>query len=180
MMRATGFSKDDSQGFPDSEMSEPLNGQMFEQLTFYVEDSPVRMCQWPENARAWLESDHPFGSSFLELYECFIRGGLLSRIRPACYPVMQGETLPQSFEGWSNAGMACAGGYLMLNTSEWPSAGAVCSLSAVLETEVAPRYFLSPRAAAGILHRAAKRGRKLPRVLRLALESLAMRLDEGK
>jgi hypothetical protein len=49
----------------------------------------------------------------------------------------------------------------------------VCSLSEVLETEVAPRYFLSPKAAAGILRRAAKRGRELPRVLRLALESLA-------
>jgi hypothetical protein len=38
-----------------------------------------------------------------------------------------------------------------------------CSLSAVLETgAVPPRYFLSPKACAGILRRAAKRGKELP------------------
>jgi hypothetical protein len=35
-------------------------------------------------------------------------------------------------------------------------------LADVLEDEVAPKYFLSPRAAAGILRRAEKRGRTLP------------------
>jgi site-specific DNA-cytosine methylase len=47
------------------------------------------------------------------------------------------------------------------------------SLSDVLESRVPPRFFLSPRAARGILRRAEKRGRKLPPRLQAALEGLA-------
>ena len=53
-------------------------------------------------------------------------------------------------------------------------AAAVCSLSAVLETQDVPqKYFLSPRAATGILRRAERRGRELPLALRHALQTLA-------
>src|SRR5207249_3565471 len=45
---------------------------------------------------------------------------------------------------------------------------------------VPPRFFLSPRAARGILRRAEKRGRELPHRLHQALESLATRQDEGE
>lgn len=70
--------------------------------------------------------------------------------------------------------MAWPGGCLTLSTSEWPNDGAACSLSDVLETRPLPqRYFLSPRAAAGILRRAETRGRELPTPLRLALEAVA-------
>lgn len=63
---------------------------------------------------------------------------------------------------------------LTLNTSEWPKDAAVCSLSQVLETGPVPsRYFLSRKAATGILRRAARRGRALPSALRQALEALA-------
>jgi len=69
-----------------------------------------------------------------------------------------------------------------LSTSEWNhtltpchSDGGVCSLSDVLEEtgNVPGRYFLSPTACAGILRRAAKRGKVLPEALRLALEAAA-------
>lgn len=52
---------------------------------------------------------------------------------------------------------------LTLNISESPNAAAECSLSRVLET--GPhllRYCLSPKACAGILRRAHRRGRALP------------------
>ena len=63
---------------------------------------------------------------------------------------------------------------LTLNTSDWPSDAAVCSLSAVLEDgPLLPRYFLSSKACAGILRRAAKRGKDLPPALRRALEAVA-------
>jgi hypothetical protein len=39
--------------------------------------------------------------------------------------------------------------------------------------EIPPRYFLSPRACAGVLRRAVRRGRELPRALREALEMAA-------
>jgi hypothetical protein len=50
----------------------------------------------------------------------------------------------------------------------------LCSLSSVLERgEIPEEYFLSPLACAGILRRAAKRGRSLPPSLRQALEAAA-------
>jgi hypothetical protein len=61
----------------------------------------------------------------------------------------------------------------MRNSSEWPNDAVVCSLSQVLETDVAPKYFLSPRACRGILRRAAKREKDLPPFLKQALERVA-------
>jgi hypothetical protein len=66
-----------------------------------------------------------------------------------------------------------SGGCLTLAGSEWPNAAAVCSLSQVLEASVDPKYSLSPRAAAGILDRARRRGRALPPSLETALERVA-------
>jgi hypothetical protein len=50
-----------------------------------------------------------------------------------------------------------------------------CSLASILESpsEVDSRYYLSPKAAAGILRRASARGKTLPEPLRRALEELA-------
>lgn len=59
-------------------------------------------------------------------------------------------------------------------TSECPSGGdASTSLQDVLLDEAPERFSLSPRAAAGILRRAQKRGRVLPQALRLALMEVA-------
>jgi hypothetical protein len=68
-------------------------------------------------------------------------------------------------------------GFLTLNGSEHNSfqaqshsVDAVCSLSDVLERGAVPqRYFLSPKACAGILRRAQKRGKALPEMLHRAL-----------
>ena len=67
------------------------------------------------------------------------------------------------------------------NSSEWnhiperfPSGGAVCSLSSILETgPIDRRYFLSQKACAGILRRAEKRGKALPEPLITALTLVA-------
>lgn len=143
------------------------------QLTLFAEASRVRTYRWPASARAWLESGADFGSSSIALLESLSQDGLLSKMSPACYPVTEDGTFPSSFEGWSSAGMASPGGYLTLSILPWPSGGGACSLSEVLEVDVAPKYFLSPRAARGILRRAEKRGRELPRHLREALRQVA-------
>jgi hypothetical protein len=50
----------------------------------------------------------------------------------------------------------------------------VCSLSDILETgDVPQRFYLSPKACAGILRRAAKRDKELPAQLQRALEQVA-------
>ena len=75
-----------------------------------------------------------------------------------------------SWPGYKSWGMASPGECLTLSTSEWNhtlapsrSEGAVCSLSDILETgDHLLGYCLSPKACAGILRRAEKRGKELP------------------
>lgn len=45
-------------------------------------------------------------------------------------------------------------------------------LSQVLESTTSEKYFLSPKACAGILHRAEKRGKQLPAILEQALRQV--------
>jgi hypothetical protein len=63
---------------------------------------------------------------------------------------------------------------LMPNTSAWPNGASVCSLSQVLETGHIPqKYYLSAKACRGILRRAEKRGKELPKSLESALRQVA-------
>lgn len=65
---------------------------------------------------------------------------------------------------------------LTLNTSDSPSGASACSLLQVLEPGSIPqKYFLSARACAGVLKRAARIGKELPEVLRIALEQTVAR-----
>jgi hypothetical protein len=71
---------------------------------------------------------------------------------------------------WENSGMGGPTACLTLNTSEFHSDAVASSLSDVLETSGVPaKYSLSPKACAGILRRAEKRGRVLPVALSRAL-----------
>ena len=57
----------------------------------------------------------------------------------------------------------------------WPNDASVCSLSSTLETgDVPPRFFLSAKACRGIISRADRRGKPLPKRLRDALEKQIM------
>ncbi len=74
---------------------------------------------------------------------------------------------------WQNSGMAWRGECWMLSTSESPNAAAECSLSDVLETQpVERKYFLSARAAEGILTRSSRQGNSLPRILEESLRGV--------
>ncbi len=68
------------------------------------------------------------------------------------------------------------GAYWTPDTSEWPSDGSasLCSLAeALIDGPVPPRLYLSPEACADILTRARKRRKKLPEMLRDALQQVA-------
>jgi hypothetical protein len=76
--------------------------------------------------------------------------------------------------------MAWHGAFSMPDTSEFRSVVGESSLlpveptlSMILEVQADSRYELSSRAAAGILRRAGRRGRKLPEALQAALEAVA-------
>jgi hypothetical protein len=143
------------------------------QLTLFAEASPAKTSRLPDAARAFLESEVDFGLSSIAFLERLGPDGASLRMSLGCYQATKDRTLPSSFKAWSNSGMASVGGFLTLNTSEFPSAAAVCSLSEVLEADVAPKFYLSPKACQGILRRAAKRGKALPEHLRAALDSAA-------
>ena len=74
--------------------------------------------------------------------------------------------------------------FLTLSSSEWTATlvpsrndASVCSLSDILQatSDVPRRYYLSPKACAGILRRAEKRGKALPEQLVAALTAVASR-----
>ena len=146
---------------------------MSEQLTLFVEDSPARISVLPESGRDWLESGAGFGLSFAAFLQSLVHDGSLLRMSPACYPATVAGISSSSFEGWSNSGMASRGGFLTLSTTEYHSGAVVCSLSDILETDVPPKYSLSPKACAGILRRAEKRGKTLPDALARVLRQVA-------
>lgn len=60
---------------------------------------------------------------------------------------------------------------LTLNIGEKPRIPNPTHLSDILETEADPKYNLSPKACRGILTRADRRGKKLPPILKEALEN---------
>ena len=61
--------------------------------------------------------------------------------------------------------------YLEINCGESPIEPMPTKLSQILEENADPKYQLSARACAGILNRAAKRGKELPEILKMALEN---------
>ncbi len=84
-----------------------------------------------------------------------------------------------SSEPFPTAGTVEPTGCLTPDITACLSRGRECSpyspvtLATVLQADVHPRYSLSPKACAGILRRAAKRGRELPPTLKAALEATA-------
>ena len=69
------------------------------------------------------------------------------------------------------------------STSAWPSTGSVCSslLDVLVPADQVPaQYYLTPRACAGILQRAERRGRKLPEPLRQVLQAVAARMTPAE
>ena len=88
----------------------------------------------------------------------------------------EGETLEQCSWRWTESGIVEHGQCLMLGglvSHSADGAFSACSLAEILLPDVAPKYWLSARAARGILRRAAKRGRELPPQLHQALAALA-------
>ena len=59
------------------------------------------------------------------------------------------------------------------NISAQHSGAGACFLSQILEAEAPVKYSLSPKACAGILRRAERRGKDLPPLLKAALERQA-------
>ena len=101
------------------------------------------------------------------------RAGFSWRMFPDCSVRTKAETSRRSSPRWMNSGTVWRGACWMHNSLESPNVGAACSLSAILEARVPPKFFLSPKACRGILRRAKRRGKILPSRLAQALTAVA-------
>src|SRR5262252_9934038 len=157
---------------PDGYTLEPTYRQAV--LTSSTADSPARTSQWPASGPVYPASAARSGlSSNASCPNCGHAGASL-RMFPDCFPPTRDGTLPEFSWAWASSGTGGRTEFWTRAGSECPSVAVACSLSAVLETRPVPRrYWLSARAAAGILRRAEKRGKTLPPRLMTALEALA-------
>ena len=76
-------------------------------------------------------------------------------------------------EMWLEMDGVLRGESMTLNTGEFPSVARESTLSSILSTNVPEKYYLSQKAADGILRRAKKHGKQLPTL------SLSLSLDPG-
>ncbi len=93
---------------------------------------------------------------------CFRRS---QRARFQCLDLESGPT-PEWYEAEE---LISLGSFTTVNISERHSGAGACFLSAILEEHAPDKYSLSPKACAGILRRAERRGKDLPPLLKAAL-----------
>ena len=148
---------------------------------FSLEEAPARASASQDCDADWLTLVATWPSNISALLMRCAHDGWSGRTSPVSCRWTEDGRLEPSSEGWRNSGMGSPTECWTLNTSEFNhtlvpfhSDDAVCSLSDILETgDVPQRYYLSAKACAGILRRAEKRERELPRLLRRALERVA-------
>jgi hypothetical protein len=163
-----------------------------DELTLWLAEAPAKTSQWLDAVRDWMEHGADCSGTSAESLLRRVPVGFSGRTSLALCPPTMARTLPPCCGDSPDADLPCprtggtrsacasaltappSGGCLTLDGSEWPSDAAVCSLSQALEPSVDPKYSLSPRAAAGILERARRRGRTLPPSLETALERVAL------
>jgi hypothetical protein len=110
--------------------------------------------------------------------------GDYGRMYPVPSVLITGQTSGQSLTKWQTSGRWLLSGISsMHSSSECPNeeGGYSSSLALILESsdEVSSKYYLSPKAAEGILRRAGNRGKVLPKALEVALKDLAAKMPEG-
>lgn len=156
------------------------------QSTSFAEASRdrVRTSRSQENERDLPVNDQDCSSRPPESLTLFSdpEGGSSLRTFPDSFrPTVEG--ISESFSRrWPTSGFTTSPGECWTaDTSECPKGeGGFSSLPDVLEAEVPARFFLSPKAAAGILRRARKRGRDLPPALNEALLALSETVPESE
>ena len=170
---------DDAETWSETETAPTLNGweerhEVSPVLISSTVGSPARTSAWPVDGPVFGVSAAVCGLNSSGYCPSCGHPGHSSRMFPDSLAPTTDATSIEYFWGWRSSGMASPGAYWTRDSSESPSGAGACSLSAVLETRSVPRkYWLSAKAAAGILRRAAKRQKTLPPRLMTALVGLA-------
>lgn len=106
------------------------------------------------------------GEDFRTVLEEFIR--VKEKETPLCLTFRKQAGLTQTVTVATDGALRTE--FLMHNTGEYPSVAVESTLSQILEDNVPEKYYLSQKACEGILRRAERMGKKLPDVLKTALE----------
>jgi hypothetical protein len=145
-----------------------------DQLTFWSEEHPAN-----PSASQDLDKDSKTQEATLCLHtlqslNVSSLDGLCGKMSLVSCHLTEEKILESSSGRWANSGMGSHTAFLTLSTSEWPKDAEESLLSHTLEVGKLPqRYYLSKIACQGILRRANKRGKKLPQMLKDALEAVA-------
>lgn len=131
--------------------------------------SPVKTSVSPGSVPALPGKDPASSMNSSGLRKRSSRSGASLKMSQGCLALAADGIWPRSLKDYGNAGLWSATQCWTASISEFRNAAAACSLSAVLQSTVSSKYFLSAKASAGILRRAKKRGRTLPAALEAAL-----------
>ena len=149
----------------------------------------ARTCRSRARGKAWRKAAAPAAplpSTLRDFVVSYNLDGCCGRTCREFSPATEGATSRTSSDRLGNAGILLPTGLWTLNGCEWtgcpeqfPRDAGVCGLSDILETvgEHLRKYCLSLKACAGILRRAASRGKDLPERLALALKAQIARFQ---
>ena len=138
--------------------------------TSSVVGSRVKIYQLRDTVEDWMVQNRGFGTNFIAFLKSAVPSTVWSKMSLVYSPPTKDGTWKFSSGGWKNWATSGNTEYLTLNISESPNVGVESSLSDILERDVNPKYYLSPKACRGILRRADKRGKDLPPLLQEAME----------
>ena len=144
------------------------------------EDFPAKMSALLAKGLVLLAHEAGFSGRLQDLWKKRKHNGSSSKTCLVCYPLTKEKTLELFSGKWPTSGILLPGALLMLNTSEYPSEGAeYSSLGNVLENQAQPKYYLTHKAAEGVLRRANRKGKTLPDLLQKAFENVVRKGSES-
>ena len=132
------------------------------------------------------KSEETLGSELLRKYQDSVKRACSSRNSHERERAYMGKLSDHPNGPWMSSGVVSNGEFWTRSMCEYPAGttkdengneipvAKIAYLSDVLETENVPeKYYLSPRACAGIIRRAENRGKQLPKVLNDVLYRVA-------
>lgn len=155
------------------------NGHPSDQLTWSLEGPPANPSPRRDIDEDSLTRAVNWSGPFSTWWAAFGRPGSSGKMCAGSAVSLADVCSGKSCAGWGTLGMGGATACWTGNISGWPSDARTCSFSAIVETgDHLRRYFVSPRAAQGILRRA--RSKSIPDWQRAILSEVAYRNEAMK
>jgi hypothetical protein len=145
------------------------------------EDFPAKTSALLANVLVLLAHEAGYSGRLQDLWKKRKQNTSSSKTSLVCYPVTMEKILESSSGRWPTSGILSGGVCLMLNTLEYPSEGSVSSsLADVVQTQpVQQKYYLTVKAAEGVLRRSNRNGKLLPDQLQKAFENVVRQKQES-